>query len=256
MADNPILELKNISFSYPSGKVLDELNLHIHKGEKIGLVGSNGVGKTTLLHTIMGLLPLQSGEIYFDGMKVCDKKTIRKMRLKTGFLFQNADDQLFSPSVLEDVIFGPLNQGKTQEEAKDIAIETLHSLGLHGFEDRVPYRLSGGEKKLVSLATILAMKPKLLLLDEPTTGLDIKTRSRLIEIINDLEQTCIVVSHEPDFLEATTDSLLALKHGKVSQGRYMVHTHMHTHQHGDIPHTHEDGEHSHTHECDCQKKDR
>ncbi|XPV74836.1 MAG: energy-coupling factor ABC transporter ATP-binding protein [Desulfovibrio sp.] len=240
MADAPILELKNISFSYGAATVLDDLNLHIHEGNKVGLVGANGVGKTTLLHTIMGLLPRQQGSVFFAGEKITGKKAIRDMRLKTGFLFQNADDQLFSPTVLEDVMFGPLNQGKSVDEAKELAIDTLHSLGLHDFENRVPYRLSGGEKKLVSLATILAMKPRLLLLDEPTTGLDIKTRSRLIEIINDLEQACMVVSHEPDFLEATTDFLLALKHGKIQEGKYMVHTHMHTHRHGDIPHTHKD----------------
>ena len=126
-----------------------------------------------------------------------------EVRQKVGLLFQNADDQLFCPTVIEDVAFGPLNQGKKPEEAVRIARETMDRLGLNGFEDRVTYKLSGGEKKLVSLATVLAMQPQVLLLDEPTAGLDEKTKERLVHILKNLEITFMVVSHENHFLEHT-----------------------------------------------------
>ncbi len=120
-----------------------------------------------------------------------------------GLLFQNADDQLFCPTVLEDVAFGPLNQGKPPAEAIGIARETMARLGLQGFEERVTYKLSGGEKKLVSLATVLAMQPQLLLLDEPTSGLDENTKHRLMHILQDLDIAYMIVSHEQDFLNHT-----------------------------------------------------
>jgi cobalt/nickel transport system ATP-binding protein len=145
----------------------------------------------------------QAGRIVIFGQEVKKEKDFVDVRQKVGLLFQNADDQLFCPTVLEDVAFGPLNQGKPPTEAIRIARETIERLGLKGFEDRVTYKLSGGEKKLVSLATVLAMQPRLLLLDEPTAGLDEKTKERLIHILRNLEITLMVVSHENHFLENT-----------------------------------------------------
>ena len=151
----------------------------------------------------MGLLRPQAGSIVIFGQEVKKEKDFIDVRQKVGLLFQNADDQLFCPTVLEDVAFGPLNLGKTPAEAIQIARETMAGLGLAGFEDRVTYKLSGGEKKLVSLATVLAMQPQLLLLDEPTTGLDETTRHRLIHILQNLDISYLIVSHEHEFLEHT-----------------------------------------------------
>ena len=169
--DNIVINLSDISFAYSgNATVLDKLNLQLYSGERLGLIGPNGSGKTTLFHIIMGLLKPSSGIIEIFGKQVSEEKDFRSVRERIGLLFQDADDQLFSPTVLEDVAFGPLNLGKSQDEARDIAHRTLDVLGLSGFEDRITYKLSGGEKKLVSLATVLAMEPEILLLDEPSNG--------------------------------------------------------------------------------------
>jgi cobalt/nickel transport system ATP-binding protein len=201
----PLIELRNITFTYPGAPqpVFQDFNFQLLPGNHLGLMGPNGCGKTTLLHLIMGLLRPQAGSIVIFGQEVKKEKDFVEVRRKVGLLFQNADDQLFCPTVLEDVAFGPLNQGKTPAEAMDIARKTMARLGLAGFDDRVTYKLSGGEKKLVSLATVLAMKPQLLLLDEPTAGLDEKTKDRLIHILQHLDIAYMIVSHEPDFLNHT-----------------------------------------------------
>ena len=201
----PLIELRDISFTYPGAPrpVFQDFNFQLLPGEHIGLIGPNGCGKTTLLHLIMGLLRPQAGRMVILGDEVIKEKDFLNVRQKVGLLFQHADDQLFCPTVLEDVAFGPLNQGKTPAAAVQIARETMAGLGLDGFEDRVTYKLSGGEKKLVSLATILAMQPQLLLLDEPTSGLDENTKHRLIHILQDLNIAYMIVSHENFFLEHT-----------------------------------------------------
>jgi cobalt/nickel transport system ATP-binding protein len=201
----PIIELHNITYTYPGAPqpVFQDFNFHLLPENHLGLIGPNGCGKTTMLHLIMGLLRPQAGRIVIFGEEAKKEKDFVRVRQQVGLLFQNPDDQLFCPTVLEDVAFGPLNQGKTPEEAVRLAQETMARLGLAGFEDRVTYKLSGGEKKLVSLATVLAMQPRLLLLDEPTTGLDEATRHRLIHILQDLDIAYMIVSHEPDFLNHT-----------------------------------------------------
>jgi cobalt/nickel transport system ATP-binding protein len=201
----PLIALHNITFTYLGAPqpVFQDFHYQLLPGEHIGLIGPNGSGKTTLLHLIMGLLRPQAGSIVIFGQEVKKEKDFVEVRQKVGLLFQNADDQLFCPTVLEDVAFGPLNQGKPPAEAISIAKETMAHLGLHGFEDRVTYKLSGGEKKLVSLATVLAMKPQLLLLDEPTAGLDEKTKDRLVHILQHLDIGYMIVSHENDFLNHT-----------------------------------------------------
>jgi cobalt/nickel transport system ATP-binding protein len=201
----PLIELQNITFAYPGAPspVFQDFNFQLLPGKHVGLIGPNGCGKTTMLHLIMGLLRPQAGSIFIFGEEVKKEQDFVQVRQKVGLLFQNADDQLFCPTVIEDVAFGPLNQGKPPAEAIRIAQETMERLGLSGFEDRVTYKLSGGEKKLVSLATVLAMQPQLLLLDEPTTGLDEKTKHRLIHILQDLDIAFMIVSHERDFLNHT-----------------------------------------------------
>jgi cobalt/nickel transport system ATP-binding protein len=201
----PVIELQDITFSYPGAgqPVFQDFNYQLLPGKHIGLTGPNGCGKTTLLHLIMGLLKPQKGKIVIFGEEVSKEKDFVAVRQKVGLVFQNPDDQLFCPTVLEDVAFGPLNQGKTPGEAVRLARQTMEKLGLTGFEDRVTYKLSGGEKKLVSLATVLAMQPQLLLLDEPTTGLDTETKHRLVHLLQDLDVGYMIVSHEDAFLHHT-----------------------------------------------------
>ena len=173
------------------------------------------------------------------GYPVSKEKDFRSVRTKIGLLFQDSDDQLFSPTILEDVAFGPMNLGKSPEEARDISIKTLESLGLSGFEDRLTHKLSGGEKRLVSLATVLAMEPDVLLLDEPTTGLDSETESRLVEILSSLNISYILVSHDMDFLMENTDYVGWMVDGKFTIDEESVpHTHVHLHAHGKYAHEH------------------
>lgn len=235
-----MINLTEVSFSYPGRDViLDKVNLKIHRGDRLGLIGPNGSGKTTLFHIIMGLLRPTSGTIEIFGKPAKEEKHFRGVRERIGLLFQDSDDQLFSPTVLEDVAFGPLNLGKSQEEAKEIAQRTLELLGLSGFEERITYMLSGGEKRLVSLATVLAMQPEILLLDEPNNGLDDDTRARLIEILPALDLSYIVISHEIDFLARTTDSISEMRNGKIFRDeKAYLHPHYHEHSHGAVPHEH------------------
>ena len=235
-----ILELKDLVGGYdPAAPVLRGVAFHLHPGQRVGLVGPNGAGKSTLLQTVMGLIPALSGTIALHGKTLETKDDFHEARLRTGFLFQHAEDQLFSPTVLDDVAFGPLNQGLSPDEARDRALETLAQTGLTDFADRVPYRLSGGEQKLVALATVLAMRPRLLLLDEPTTGLDAATKERITAILNGLDVASLVVSHELEFMAAVTDETYVLRDGRVSEGRVEVHRHVHAHDLGDVPHRHE-----------------
>jgi cobalt/nickel transport system ATP-binding protein len=188
----------------------------------------------------MGLLKPTSGSIEIYNRPARTEKDFRKIRPKIGLLFQDADDQLFSPTVLEDVAFGPLNLGKSQDEAVEIAINTLNFLGLAGFEDRITYKLSGGEKKLVSLATVLAMQPEVLLLDEPTSGLDDKTKAILKRVLSDLDLTYILISHEIEFLTEITDSIYTMNNGRIHfDQKVQVHQHVHAHPHGAYEHQHD-----------------
>ena len=241
--DNLIINLTDISFSYPEGApLLNNLSMQFYKGDRVGLIGPNGGGKTTLFHIIMGLLKPYSGKVEIFGKPVREEKDFRSVRQRIGLLFQDSDDQLFSPTVLEDVAFGPLNLGKPVDEAKVIARKTLDSLGLSGFEDRITYKLSGGEKRMVSLATVLAMEPEILLLDEPSAGLDENTRASLIKVLTGLDLSYILISHEMEFLDSTTTSVYIMKDGKVfMNGDSQIHRHYHIHPHSALPHRHESG---------------
>lgn len=210
-----LIRVHNIRFKYRSRYILDGVDLEVHRGDRIGLVGPNGSGKTTLCHIIMGLLKPESGDVEIFGKLRKEDSDFEDVRGRIGFLFQDADDQLFCPTVLEDVAFGPLNLGKTAAEAKAIVRSTLKSLKLEGFEERITYQLSGGEKRLVSLATVLAMEPEVLILDEPTTGLDEATSERLVEILKGAELPYILISHDKEFVRQTTTSLYRIKNGKI-----------------------------------------
>jgi cobalt/nickel transport system ATP-binding protein len=237
---NYLIKLENINYQYPGGlSVLDQLDFSLSQGDRIGLVAPNGSGKTTLLHVIMGLLKVSSGTIEIFGRERRQENDFVEVRRRIGLLFQDADDQLFSPTVIEDVAFGPLNLGKSKQEALDISRQTLDFLGLNGFEDRITYKLSGGEKRLVSLAAVLAMQPKVLLLDEPSNALDSGMKSRLIQILQKLELTYILISHEFDLLSHTADQFYTMANGKIFKDEHEhVHTHQHAHAIGKQPHRH------------------
>jgi cobalt/nickel transport system ATP-binding protein len=238
----PIIELKDICYAYPgSPPVLDNLNFTLCQKDKIGLVAPNGSGKTTLFHVIMGLLKPSSGRIEIFGKPVLKEKDFRDVRRRIGLLFQDADDQLFSPTVIEDVAFGPLNLGKSSREAIEISRKTLAFLGMSEFEDRITFKLSGGEKRMISLATVLAMEPEVLLLDEPTTGLDTATRQTLAKVLEALDMSLVLISHNADFLEATTHTLYSMENGRIlTDEQVHFHYHYHAHTRGTIPHKHKE----------------
>ncbi|MEW6214957.1 MAG: ABC transporter ATP-binding protein, partial [Nitrospirota bacterium] len=216
MSSKYFIDVKNLSFSYPNGKnVFNGLNFSLKKGDKIGLTGSNGAGKTTLFHLIMGLLKPNSGEIEIFGKVRKGEKDFAEVRQRIGLLFQDSDDQLFCPTVEEDVAFGPLNLGKSQEEARSIVRETCERLGLSGFEKRVIHRLSGGEKRLVALATVVAMNPECLLLDEPSTGLDEMSTERFLKYLKEYSDTYIIISQDHGFLKDVADKIYRLKDSKI-----------------------------------------
>ena len=239
--NNLLINLEKVSFSYPEGPpVLNELDFKLRQGNRIGLIAPNGSGKTTLLHIIMGLLKPSSGKLEIFGRPVREVKDFADVRRRIGLLFQDADDQLFSPTVLEDVAFGPLNLGKSKTDAVQIARKTLDFLGLAGFEDRITFKLSGGEKRLVSLATVLAMEPEVLLLDEPMNGLDIKTKAKLTEILSGIDLSYLLISHDFDFLADTAEDIYTMSEGKIILDKELqVHEHVHAHPHGVYPHRHE-----------------
>ena len=238
----PLLRAENISYSYPGSatRALENATITLFEGDRVALIGHNGSGKTTLLHTMMGLIKPSQGHVWYNGGIVTGEKGFQMLRREVGYLFQQSDDQLFSPTVIEDVAFGPLNLGMSPDEAREVALATLHSLGLHGFEERVTHRLSGGEKKMVALASVLAMQPKVLLLDEPTNDLDPDTRARLIEHLNGLPITRCIISHDWDFLERTCSRFVTLRKGIVQDAEYVPHVHVHIHDGGDVDHKHED----------------
>ena len=213
-----LIRLRGVHAAYGSGApVLDSVDLELHAGERVGLIGPIGCGKTTLLHAIVGLVPTTAGGIEAFGRPRVEEPDFIEVRQRAGLLFQDPDDQLFCPTVIEDVAFGPLNLGEAREEAQAIARETLDSLGLAGYDDRICYKLSGGEKRLVSLATVLAMKPEVLLLDEPATGLDDRSAQRIMGILADLLQAMLIVSHDRRFLRQVTSKAATLGGGKLTR---------------------------------------
>ena len=213
---SPLIKLEKIDFAYEADRaIFHGVDIEIGSRQRIALTGRNGSGKTTLLHLIVGLLYPGSGRIVAFGSERRTEADFHEVRCRAGLLFQDPDDQLFCPTVAEDVAFGPLNQGRSRAETAELVSETLALLGLTGYEDRITYRLSGGEKRLVSLATVLAMQPDVLLLDEPTSGLDAETEERLIDILRNLPQAMLVVSHNRAFLDRTTQWEVSIEDGQL-----------------------------------------
>jgi cobalt/nickel transport system ATP-binding protein len=213
-----LMRLTGVCFAYGQGPpVLDGLDLELRLGQRMALVGPNGSGKTTLLHLIVGLLHPTAGSVEAFGQPRVTESDFFEVRARAGLLFQDPEDQLFCPTVAEDVAFGPLNLGHSQAEAESIVAETLEGLGLAGYEDRVTYKLSGGEMRLVSLATVLAMRPDVLLLDEPTAGLDEDAVRRLLDVLAPLPQAMVIVSHDRAFREALATETRVLRSGRLHE---------------------------------------
>jgi len=212
-----MIRLEGVGFAYDAARpVLDGLHFTLSPGDKVALNGSNGAGKTTLLHLLVGLVLPQSGRVVAFGRERRRERDFIEVRARAGLLFQDADDQLFCPTVAEDVAFGPLNQGKTPAEARAIVHRTLGELGLDGLEHRVTHKLSGGQKRLVALAAVLAMRPEVLLLDEPTNALDDATRARLLDILAGLPQAMVIVSHDREVLDRLATRAVRLDGGRLT----------------------------------------
>ncbi len=226
-----LLELRQVYFSYPEREILKGVDFALHPGERVALAGPNGAGKSTLLQLLVGLHRPAGGHVLAFGSERRVEADFVPVRARVGLLFQDSDDQLFCPTVLEDVAFGPLNLGQTPEQAREVAEKTLAVLGLESLAGRVTHRLSGGEKRLVALATVLAMRPEVLLLDEPSNGLDEVTEARMVKHLAGLGQSMVIVSHDRHLLERLTTRAVSLHEGRLTEATLHSHPHTHRHEH-------------------------
>jgi len=212
----PVIRVESLSYSYPSGqRALDQVSFNVAAGECVGLVGPNGAGKTTLFLCLAGVLRVQPGVARVATLDPAEAQQRRQLPAQLGIIFQNSDDQLFNATVFDDVAFGPLNLGLSAEEVRQRVAEPLERVGLTGFEDRVPFHLSGGEKRRVALAGVLAMRPDILLLDEPSMHLDPRGRREFIRLINGLEVTKMIASHDLELILETCSRAIVIDHGRI-----------------------------------------
>lgn len=209
-----MIKFENLYFAYDKSlPVLDNISLSISKGETIGLTGANGAGKSTLMKCLLGLLPF-TGKILVDNLEVCEDN-LNKIRQKLGFIFQNSDNQMFMPTVIEDITFGLVNYGITKDQAEKKADSILEKLNIKDLKNRHNHKLSGGEKRMAAIATVLAMEPEVLLMDEPTSTLDPYNRRLIINTVNSLSQTKIITSHDLDMILDTCSRVVLLSGGKI-----------------------------------------
>ncbi len=209
-----VIKIDNLSFSYPDGQsALINVCLTVHQGETMALIGPNGAGKSTLLLHLNGILR-SNGAVKMFGREV-DDKNLKWVRSKVGLLFQNPDDQLFSPTVFDDVAFGPINMGYSEAEVRQSVARALDWVGMTGYEQRSPHHLSVGEKKRVSIATVLSMTPEILAIDEPTSNLDPRSKWSLISLLKKLPMTKIITTHDLEVVKALCQRTIILDHGQV-----------------------------------------
>jgi cobalt/nickel transport system ATP-binding protein len=210
-----LVEAKDLTYVYPDGtKALQEITFRITHGEAVGIVGANGAGKSTLLMHLTGILLPVSGAVRVGDYPLTSK-TITQIRRSVGLIFQNPDDQLFMPTVFDDVAFGPLNQGLPPEEVGQRVMEALQTVGAVHLKDRPPYKLSGGEKRAVAIATVLAMAPDILVMDEPSAALDPAARRSLIHLLGGFKHTKIIASHDLDLILDLCERTIVLCGGQV-----------------------------------------
>ncbi len=216
MAVDPVIEVVNLTYSYPEGpRALDDLSFRVEPGESVGLIGPNGAGKTSLFLCLAGVLTPRAGQLRLAGLDLKDARQRKRLPAHVGIVFQNSDDQLFNTTVFDDVAFGPLNLGLPPDEVRARVAEALARVGMTGQEQRVPFHLSGGEKRRVALAGVLAMRPQVLLLDEPSTYLDPRGRREVIRLLGELGGTRIVASHDLEMIVQTCDRTLLLDRGRL-----------------------------------------
>lgn len=209
------MELKQVDFAYDQNiQVLKQITFQVERGESVGLIGANGVGKSTLLKLMVGLNGNYTGEIRIGGMYVCPQN-LSSVREKTGYVFQDSENQLFMSSVYEDVAFGPRNYGLSEDEVESRVKEALRQMRIEHLSGKLIYKLSGGEKKMAAIATILSMKPEIILMDEPTIALDPKNRRNLIRILNELPQTKLIASHDLDMIYDTCSRVILMDRGTI-----------------------------------------
>ncbi|MGE4353398.1 MAG: energy-coupling factor ABC transporter ATP-binding protein [Oscillospiraceae bacterium] len=210
-----MIEINNLTVEYTGGiKALDGLSFSVADGESIALIGANGAGKSTLLLAIVGVVTAAGGTISADGITL-SKHTLNEIRRRIGLVFQNPDDQLFMPLIRDDVAFGPRNYGLSEPEVAERVDHVLSELGILHLKDRSSMRLSGGEKRTAAIATVLAMAPSVIMLDEPTAFLDPKARRTLAAQLDTLTQTKIIATHDLDFAEKTCSRAIFIKKGKI-----------------------------------------
>jgi cobalt/nickel transport system ATP-binding protein len=211
-----MLLANDITVQYPDGtKAVDVVRFAIESGESVALIGANGAGKTSLLLSLVGVLPLSGGTIEVDGVSL-DKKSLQTLRAKVGLVFQNPDDQLFMPSIFDDVAFGPRNFGCSEPEVGECVDAALSKLGILSLAERSPLKLSGGEKRLAAIATVLSMRPEYMLFDEPTAFLDPKAKRNLARLLSELPQGKIIATHDLNFAAETCSRVLLLQRGKLA----------------------------------------
>ena len=218
--ENIHLQTKDLSFTYPDGtEALKKVNITIKKGERIAIMGPNGAGKSTLFSHFNGLSEPTSGHVEIDGEKIIfERDELLKVRQKVGIVFQDPNDQLFAPTVKEDVAFGPMNLGLDYDEVNSRITEALELVGMSGFEDKTPHHLSGGQQKRVAIAGIVAMKPEIMILDEPTAGLDPEGVDKVLNILNNLNKegiSIVISSHDIEMVNHFADKIYVLYGGEI-----------------------------------------
>ena len=210
-----MIEFSHVSFAYEPGKeVIRDLSFRLEDGESVGLIGANGAGKSTLMKLLLGLLQGE-GEITAGGIRL-EKKTLAEIRRKIGFVLQNSDNQMFMPTVYDDMMFAPMNYGMTREEAEKKVDEVLARLELGALKNRYNHKLSGGEKKMAAIAAVLAMEPGTVLMDEPTSGLDPYNRRLIIRTIRGMKETRLIASHDLDMILDCCGRVILLSEGRIA----------------------------------------
>lgn len=213
--DGDVVQIRGLHFAYPDGHIaLNGVDLNICDGEKVALVGPNGAGKSTLMLHLNGIFNASEGELSIGGLEITDKN-LPVIRAMVGLVFQNPDDQLFSPTVFDDIAFGPLHMGLSEEEVYQRVGEALLAVQMSDFGDRLSHHLSMGQKKRIAIATVLAMQPQILILDEPSAGLDPRARRALINLLRELPITMLVSSHDLRMVEELFPRMVIMDEGQI-----------------------------------------